>query len=132
MPRHKAKPDPTIAATALPPTTRAYEHKRETAMGDKESILTISERVAQSSIYNRNWPIKNARMHFETEPLMRTVDKYYPHAKGGPLLVDEPETDRDAVMCERKRAVCRTEKLRYIVIKKDMTENEAMDQLRGQ
>jgi hypothetical protein len=94
-------------------------------------MLGLSAVIAEDTVCNRNWPWRNARKHFETEPLMRTVDKFYPWAKEGPLYVDEPETEGDEKNCARKRAALESEGCRYIVITKDMTEEQARAQLKG-
>ncbi len=94
-------------------------------------FLGLSSKIAESTICNRNWPWKNARIHFIDQPLLRTVDKYYPQAKGGPLYIDEPLTKEEEKLCEIKRPKMLQEKLRYIVINKEASEHEVRSQLKG-
>ena len=120
-----------IAATQLKPTNQAGTHRREPDTLDREALLGLSAKIAGNTICNRNWPYRNARKHFEISPLLRTVDKFYPWADGGPLYVDEPVTAQDEKECALKAVALKSEGLRYLVIKKDMTEVEARAQLEG-
>lgn len=123
----RQKKNETIHATVV----KSADKPKERDVLDRADLLGVSAEVAQDTLCNRNWPWKNARSHFPLDPLMRTVDKFYPNAKGGPLYVDEPETEGDAKRYEKKRAVMKVEGLRYIVVTRDMTAVDARKQLTG-
>lgn len=80
--------------------------------------LGASGEVAKSPVYYRNKKFKNAEKHFPHDPLMRTVDKYFPFAEGGELYIDEPETDEEIQALSKKASAIKSEGLRYIIIKR--------------
>lgn len=126
------KSDPSIAAAQLPATDITVDkYKRQRDIPDEIELIGTAAIVAGDAMFNRNWPWKNARKHFEINPLMRTVDKHYPYAVGGPLFVDEPVTKEEVALCEIKRKAMVSEGLRYLVVTKDTTEADARAQLKG-
>lgn len=122
----RPRKNPEIHATIVKPGDAP---KVERKVLDRSALLGISAKIAGSTICNRNWPWKNARTHFQNQPLLVTVDKYYPWAEGGALFVDEPVTAEEEKMCEKKAPFLKKEGLRYLVIKREMTEAEARAQV---
>lgn len=77
----------------------------------------------------RNFRIRDAEKHFPHQPMMRTVEKYYPYAKGGPLLVDEPNTEREVTACQEKAKILKSLGYRYLILQSDVDEFEARQML---
>jgi hypothetical protein len=119
-----------IGAAQLPsPEKTTQVWRKEPTSQENKEVLTIAGKIAKSPIYCRNYKIPNAIRHFPVEPLMRTVDKYFQFADGGPLWVDEPVSERDVINCRRKAEAMAKEKARYAYIEKDMTLNDVLGQL---
>ena len=95
----------------------------------KPKFRSMSEELAQSDLFVGKWMFPEARTKFPDEPWMRYVDKYFPYAKGGPLLIDEPRYADDLKKCERKAPHLYALGFRYVVIKPQMTMHEAVMEL---
>lgn len=106
-----------VAATQLRSSELSHERISEKGTFNHEQYLGVTAKIAGTTICNRNWKFKNCDKHFPVEPLLRTVDKYYPGAKGGPLYADEPVTEEDEKDCVRKAKALKSEGLRYIWVK---------------
>lgn len=92
---------------------------------------TTAEQVAKSKLYVRNWyvpEIKNLSPYKWSDRWCR-VDKYFPYAEGGPLLVDEPDGEIDLELCLNKQKKMREWSYRYIVVDQNTKFFEAMQQL---
>jgi hypothetical protein len=77
-------------------------------------------------VYVKNWLVPNGISLFPELTKARIVDKYFPFAVGGPLLVDEPEYDEDVKVCEAKAEKLQSLGVRYIFIKPKSDFFEAM------
>jgi len=88
-----------------------------------------ADRIARDFECQNKWIFKNAAKYFPDEPWMRTVDKYYPNAEGGALLIDEPELPHDIKRCERKQIVLEAMGYRYLIIKPEMTDIDCFTEL---
>ncbi len=99
---------------------------------ERKHYASVAERVAESSIFYRNFKFPGGLTAFPTEPTMRTVDQYYPYAVGGELLVDSPTTKGDKENCVRKSVYLKKQGFRYLIIEPEMDEFEAMEQLGGE
>ena len=96
---------------------------------DGRKYLGLAGDVAQDVVYVRNTRFPNGYLHFPVEPLMRTVDKFFPQAVDGPLYIDEPVSKREIADCKRKAAAMKLEKLRYAYIAPEMTLEDILKQL---
>lgn len=76
--------------------------------------------IAGDHFYHKNWYYPGGRDAFPLEPHLWYVDRFYPAAKCGPLLIDEPSTKGDIVDCERKKKAIKAG-LKYLIIKRGMT-----------
>ena len=122
--------NPEISAVQLKATSMEEKETKTVYRRERnDEALTIAGQVAGVTVYCRNYKFRNAAEHFPHEPLMRTVDKFFQVAKGGPLYVDEPIDQQEAKLCERKAKALGKEGLRYVYITKDMTFEEAAAQL---
>jgi hypothetical protein len=119
MAKHRQNPE--IAAIQIPAAHNTEAQPRE-PMTEKETkdLIGLAAEVAQDTMYIRNTHWDNAEEYFPVDPIFRTVDKFFPHAAGGPLYVDQPETDSDIEVCKRKAEAMVKEGLRYCYISKDM------------
>jgi hypothetical protein len=98
----------------------------------QEKQHAVARELAASDVVLRNWKWPDADQDFPYEPQLRTVEKYYPLAKDGPLLVDEPSTESEMQDCERKRAAISRRGLRYVAIGARTDVIDAAQQLEAQ
>jgi|SRR5271166_2262931 len=97
---------------------------------DTETYLGIPAKVAKSTIYIRNTRVPNWQKYFMQKPLHATVDYYFPHAEGGELYLDTPETKTDLDRCKEKVWVMREERKRYAYITEEMDVEDVLTQLK--
>lgn len=111
-------------------TTRAA--KVEAKLSSMEhGTRPIPDRVAESGVYYRNWEIPGAREEFPYHIELRFVDRMYPYAKPSALLVDMPQTAFDNLQCLKKGDFCKEMGIRYLILKPEMSYEEAMASLEG-
>lgn len=91
--------------------------------------IPLSDRIANSNICTKNFKWKEADIDFPNQPWMRHVDKYYPFAEGGPLLVDEPQLKHQLQTCDLKKELLRSHGYRYLVLTKESTLESAAEEL---
>lgn len=123
----KKKADYTYAETAT--MTKAKKDRIVTEALDKPYEPSLTEKIAGHRLFFKNWMIPGGQKHFPNEPWLRCVDRYFPHAEGGPLFIDIIETKNDAREFARKTTIMATLKLRYLVMTPGMKYNEAMEAL---
>lgn len=87
---------------------------------------SISDTLANDKFHYVNYPVPQLRQNFYDKPSVWHVDKMYPYAQGGMLLIDEPLTPEEIDLCELKEVVLKRAGLRYIAILPDMSLAEAM------
>jgi len=95
----------------------------------KGQFISISDQVAQSNLFFRNYKLPLKVKIPVDHPDAQIVTKFYPHAKGGPLYVDEPIA---AVTIDRaylRQKILKSFGLRHIVIEKDSSLEHALEQL---
>jgi len=92
-------------------------------------FVSLAEKIAQDSTVLINWKFKDAAEYYPNHPTMRTVRKYYMYAKGGPLLVDEPRDPKDVFMCFEKQKLLKKLGYRHIVVERDSTIGDLLEQL---
>ena len=97
----------------------------------RRSFLGMSADVAQDDHYIRNTRIPNSLKWFPVDPLLRTVDKYFPYAVGGPLYIDEPKSNAEIEQCLKKAEALKAEGARYAYIGPDMELDDVLVQLGG-
>lgn len=126
----KPKKNSDIGVAQLKPT-KMEENPDKTVLRREQpdASLTIEAQLAGIHLYCRNFKFKNAAVHFPHDPLLRTVDKYFQFAKGGPLYVDLPTNDVEIAWCKKKAPALWQEGLRYVWITQEMTLEEAWAQL---
>lgn len=84
----------------------------------RNDLISIADKVAGDAMFfsGHKWPDSNKHFPEDDEAMMRFVDKFYPHAVGGMLYVDEPKNLSEVDRCEVKRKIMKKLKLRYVVI----------------
>lgn len=121
-----------IAATQVG-KTKSIEEQDATFNGSnpKSPVYTdLASQAADSRLSCRNWKFNNADAHFPYDVDLRRVDRYFPYASGGPLLIDEPMTEKEEKNCEKKRKAIDKEGQRYAIITRDMELNEVLEQIK--
>lgn len=128
-----SKKNPKMAVSVVAPKELVGSKAEATRLNPAktpEERLGMAAKVAESSIYTRNWKFKNADQHYPHHPVMRRVEKHFPYAVGGPLFLDEPTADLEIQECKQKALVMAQEGLRYCYITRDMTLEEVRKQLK--
>ncbi len=125
-----ARPRKSVIASTVAAPTQAAAPRVVQVGGYHVSAGTLAERIAQSKIYMGNWCWDIEREHFKDAPRLRTVDKFYPYAQGGPLLVDEPRSAYEVEECKRKAVVLKSLGMRYAYLTLGMQDIDAWEQLR--
>lgn len=102
----------------------------------RQDFEGLAEQLANSREVELRYAYDGGEKHFdvESDPYLLIVDKYFPYAEGGPLLVDEPVQPHHRERCERKRPVLEALGLCYVVITPETTEEDAfmeLDECRG-
>lgn len=118
----KAETDFSINEDKETPAPKTFTEKRK---------LTTATKIAESEIYMRNYQWQGAREDFPHEPTLRCVDKYYPYAVGGPLLVDEPNHPREIEASKRKAEILKKRGYRFLYLTREMSEQDAYQILNG-
>lgn len=89
---------------------------------------SIADRISGNVFHYRNWYYPGGREAFEQDDRLRLVDKMYPFAEGGQLLVDEPTYPYQIENCERKRAVLKKLGFRYVIIRPGQTLQQVIEE----
>lgn len=89
---------------------------------------SIADRIAGSTFHYRNWYYPGGREEFQQNEKLRYVDKMYPLAEGGQLLVDEPTHQFQIDYCEMKRKFLKSKGFRYIIVRPQMTLEQVVEE----
>lgn len=123
------KKNAQVHATQIKATTLTESAPKELKGHDAEAYLGLAAKVAKSTVYYRYKRIPNAEKHFPLRPLLRSVEKYFPYAEGGPLWLDEPTDEQELRECGEKAAAMKAEGLRYIIIPRGLNDIDVNDAL---
>jgi hypothetical protein len=98
---------------------------------ERKRLIAIADKIAEHTFYYRNWKWPDADQHFPNHVDLRFVDKCYPYAKGGMLLVDEPRDSVDADQSYMKQKLLKKLGIRHIVLEDNpaTTLYDALEQL---
>lgn len=131
----------TVAAKTIKPKKLVLgedsqrEAKQERAKPIQE-FKTLAEKVAKSSVFQRNIYIPELRERFKFADRMKRVDLLFPYARLGDsektvaLYVDTPETEQDVEICMgKKKLMTELGYTHYCVIEKDSTVFDVLQQL---
>jgi len=95
----------------------------------RNGLFSVAEKIANHKFHYRNWYFPNGITVFPMDKECRYVDKYFPYAEHGPLLVDEPKDDRDLSRCKEKAKALKIMGLRYVYVSYQMSVADAVEQL---
>jgi len=115
----------------MPTETQETEKRTLHLYAKNKNLTLLPDRLAQDGFWVRNQAIPKGKELFPLEWRMQYVDVFYPHAKGGPLYIDQPNNDWEVAMCKRKYEVLRKLNIRYVYMTSTCSENEAMALLEG-
>ncbi len=105
------------------------ERRNERMFIRRHDLVSIASQIAKDNLYEKNWPIPDGRKLFPVLAKLRFIDKRFPNAAGGPLLVDEPSDAQEVALCEVKRKYLNQMGLRYIVVTENSTVEDCLSQL---
>jgi hypothetical protein len=100
----------------------------------RQKFTNLADQLAQSHYTCRNCKFPGSEQIY-TDPLqssMKFVTKFYANAKGGPLYVDEPMTEKQMLEAYERHKVMLKLNLRHIVIEKDSTLEDLYEDLETQ
>ena len=82
-------------------------------------------------MHHLDWHYEKCQTLFPQDPDLRLVDRYYPYAVKGPLLVDEIDSeDKYGILrCKEKAKVLKDAGYRYVWLTETMDEQAAFEQL---
>lgn len=106
----------------------AAEAKIKTAEAKRKLHTIISDSVAASDIFHKNWPIAQGKKLFPDEWRLQYSDLFYPYAEGGPLFIDTPGP-HDVQRCEKKFRAYAQAGVRYVYIKNGDSVNDVLMRL---
>jgi hypothetical protein len=88
---------------------------------ERGRLISTADQVAGDTLFfmRYRWPEANRHYPDDVDAMMRFVSRYYPHADGGPLYLDEPKNLREVNRCEEKRKIMKKLRLRYCVIARE-------------
>ena len=90
---------------------------------------SLADKLANDTFFHKNYMYFGGEKQFPNAREMHYVERYYPHAEGGPLAVDYA-TDRDDINTMMlKKPILAERGVRYVCIKYGMSEAEVMEQL---
>lgn len=90
---------------------------------------SLPEELAQSSVYICRWYFKGGEREFPYQNNLQYVDRYFPYAQGGALLMDFPQDDDELKLCEKKAPIIRKNGYRYLIVEKSMDINAVRERL---
>lgn len=114
---------------------RTIERPIQELVKQTQEFKTLAETVAKSSTYIRNWYHDELRQRYKHYDRMKRFDKFFPFARLGDdltttaLYVDEPMNEPEADMCYSKSAIMKELGLNYVILEKDSTLFDALNQL---
>lgn len=118
----KAKSNPRVAAATVKHKAPSDDAKpvrqvaQEASYDTDSDFVGIAEEVAESKVVLGNWEYDEGEAAFPYEVHFRTVDMCFPFATGGPLLIDEVDSEDEVELLERKAKVLREAGYRYVII----------------
>jgi len=116
-------------------TFRAASEKEESRKSAEKTLnlgkfTMLTDVLAKDKFHMKNQPIPKGKEHFPTEWRMQYTDLYYPYARLddgaiSPLWIDQPATEFDVKLCQRKKVVMNKLGLRYTYLEPGKGEPEA-------
>lgn len=125
--------DKTIETLSDVPKVR--EIIKEDEIKTTVEFNTLAEKVAKSSLYIRNTYIDELRATCGGVDRKKRIDKLFPFARivdnapSEKLYVDEPNSEAEFDMCKEKAKKMKALGLRYLILEKDATLLDALEQL---
>lgn len=125
-------------ARVLPPKEMTvaevyHEQIRVDRQTPTKEFKTLPEKVAQSSIFYKNWYVPELREKFKYFDRMKRIDMVFPYARprGKPemLLVDLPANETETEQCAMKAKMLNTLGYLYCWIEKDSSLSDVLMQI---
>lgn len=93
---------------------------------DYQTHWSLAQQIADSNFEYVNWIWPEGKDKFPHDFRMWSVDKYFPEAKGGPLLMDTPRFESEITKCHQKASALHELGYRYLILTPDMSFEDAM------
>lgn len=111
------------------------ESKPQEIQKPVQEFQTLAESIAKSSVYIRNWYLDEFRAEYKHFDRVKRFDKFFPFARISDdtatthLYVDEPANEHEVEVCYRKASMMADLGLKYVILEKDSTLFDALNQL---
>lgn len=125
----KAIPPPDSMAVRYKDDAHMTEERLKAYYDRRHKFVATSDQLAESLDYVLNWKWPGSDAFYPNDPDMRLVDKYYPRAKGGPLLVDEPRGKHEVDLAYKKQKVLKSQGFRHLVIEEQAVFIDLIEQI---
>jgi hypothetical protein len=133
------KPRPGAEPTTFQKSVRAVERDLDfaaqrlaDAQRQNQEFTTLAEKLAHTTICVRNVTVPQFVEAFPGRFMNWCVSQMFPHAKGGPLYVDNAYYEYDVEQCRRKAAIMRKAGMRYVWLEDNDTVESAERKLKGE
>ena len=117
------------AAPTLDEDLADLKSKRSDDVPPRGEYRSLAEQVSQSKYFERNKFVQALKLAFPQNPKLWTIDRYFPHAKGGAIYVEEPTYESEKKDARLKREAMRGEPGRFLIIEVGMENADVMHQL---
>ena len=95
----------------------------------RNKFSSIGEMIANDKFCYKNWMIQEVRQSHPSEPNLWYVDRMFPDAEGGKLLVDEAMKEWEIELCTKKAKILKSLGYKYLFVTPQMTVCQALEQL---
>ena len=110
----------TTASVDFSDQKKIEQIKNNDLITPNKDFLSLAERLAQSSIYYRNYYFKNNEaFRFKPHHFYHYISKMFPYSRFGRLFIDEPFDQLELDICFEKRSVLWDQEMLYVIIERD-------------
>lgn len=128
--------DHSVRETPEEVAQRVLERPAREIVTPTQEFKTLAESVAKSSVYVKNWYLNELREKYKYFDRIKRFDKFFPFARitddltaTTTLFVDEPATEAEIDQCYVKAGIMKELGLNYVILEKDSTLFDALNQL---
>jgi len=108
-------------------TETIVESKAPIKKTPRLKTASLSDFAANDYFFYIGHKVDQLKSVFPNDFEMYHVDKFYPNADGGPLFIDEERYNYESRKLELKEKEMKKAGLRYLIIKKGMTEQDILE-----
>lgn len=95
----------------------------------RKDLATVSDKVAEDNFFHINYYPPGLRKLADDRNDLWLVRKYYPYSKFGALYIDEPQDERELLLCKEKEIMMKKLGHKYLIIKRGDNELDCIEAL---